>query len=267
MILSENIEYNIKKFIARREVRQVNKNKKEDHRYPLPRTMSEFIYISLKEAILGNELKANQRINENEIAERFHVSRTPVREAVFRLATEGFVRIDSYRRAIVKEISFEELREILEVLGALDKLAVSLAIDNMTQKEINKLEKITEKMEKICRLKTVEKYIALNAEFHNELWKSVPSKFLREILYLVRDKKERYSYARILLYRNPGFLDRSMNHHRQLMDAIKARDKEKLIKLIVEHRHILLESKDHEEQIRGYIRTEEKIHLNTERSS
>ena len=234
-------------------------NKESDSKYPLPRTMSEFIYSSLKAAIVSNELKANQRINEKELAQRFHVSRTPVREAVLRLATEGFVRIDSYRRAIIREVSYEELREILEVLGALDRLAVGLAIENITEKGIHKLEKITKKMHKYCNLKTIEKYMELNAEFHNELWKFVPNKFLLEILYFVRDKKERYSYARLAAYRNPGFLERSMKHHWELMDAIKKRDKEVLMKMIVEHRRILLEPGVSENQIMGFIEKGENL--------
>lgn len=219
--------------------------------------MSEFIYDSLKEAIILNEFKANQRINEKEIADRFHVSRTPVREAVLRLAAEGFVKIDSYRRAIVKEISFEELGEILLVLGALDRLAVGLAIDVISPKEIMKLENITEKMENVCALNSLEKFIELNASFHDELWKSVPNKFLMEILNVVRDKKERYSYARLFAYKKPGFLEKSMKHHRALMRAIKARDKEKLQMLIVEHRNILLEKSTAEDkkELQDYLMT------------
>lgn len=230
---------------------------KDLSKYPLPRTMSEFIYDSLKEAIIMNELKANQRINEKEIAERFHVSRTPVREAVLRLAAEGFVKIDSYRRAIVKEISFEELGEILQVLGALDRLAVGMAIDRITPKEVMKLEGITEKMGKVCALKSVEKFIELNASFHDELWKSVPNKFLLEILNFVRDKKERYSYARLFAYKKPGFLEKSMKHHRALMRAIKAKDKEKLQMLIVEHRNILLEKSTavEKKELKEYLMT------------
>jgi DNA-binding GntR family transcriptional regulator len=243
----------------------MNKDNKEIYKYPLPRTMSEFIYLNLKEAILANQLKANERINEKELAKQFHVSRTPVREAVLRLAAEGFVKIDSYRRAIVREISYEELREILEVLSALDRLAISLAIDCMTQNDINKLDKITERMNKACKLNKVEKYMSLNAEFHNELWKFVPNKILREILYLVRDKKDRYSYARTRLYRNPGCLSKSMHHHRQLMEAIKSRDRKRLMNLVVEHRSIILESKDHEEQMRQFISTGEGIPSNAGR--
>src|SRR4030067_1260786 len=209
-----------------------------------PRTMSEYIYSSLKKAILNNEFKPNQRINEKEIAERFHVSRTPVREAVLRLASESFIRIDSYRRAVVKEISYEELKEIMEVLAALDTLAISLAIDTISPREVSKLEKLTEKMATVCNLKTVDKFMQANAEFHNELWKSVPNGFLREVLYLVRDKKERGAYTRLTVLKSPGYLQRSISHHWELLKAIKKRDKDKLRMLIVEHHHLLVETDD-----------------------
>lgn len=221
--------------------------------------MSEFIYNNLKEAIMNNELKANQRINEKEISEAFHVSRTPVREAVLRLAAEGFVKIDSYRRAIVKEVTFEELSEIIQVMGALDRLAIELAIDNLTPKEIKRLEEITKKMEKYCRPNSVEKFMQLNVSFHNELWKSVPNKFLKEMLYLARDHKERYTYARLYAYKKLGTLEKSLKQHKELLETIKAKDKVKLKKLIVTHRNILLESAADQEKLKKYIMTEEKV--------
>lgn len=221
--------------------------------------MSEFIYNNLKEAIMNNELKANQRINENEIAKAFHVSRTPVREAVLRLAAEGFVQIDSYRRAVIKEITFEELSEIVQVMGALDRLAMELAIDNLTPKEIKKLEEITKKMERYCKSKSVDNFMRLNVSFHDELWKSVPNKFLRDMLRLAKDHKERYTYARLYAYKKLGTLDKSMKEHKELMKAIKEKNKERLKNLIVKHRNILLESAKDKEKIKKYIMTEEKI--------
>lgn len=219
----------------------MDKNKKELTRYPQPRTMGDFIYSCLKDEIINGVLHANERINEKAIAERFQVSRTPVREAVLRLNAEGFVKVDAYRRAVVKTISFEELREILDVLGALDRLAISQTIDLMKQEDIVNLENITSKMQKYCSLKTIVKFMQLNGKFHKELWKAVPSKFLLELLHLVREKRERYFYSRFLAYRNPGFLERSMKHHWQLMDAIKRRDKTALMDMVIEHRHLLLE--------------------------
>lgn len=230
--------------------------KKENNKYPLPRTMSELIYNELKESIISHKLKANQRINEKEISEYFHVSRTPVREAVLRLAAEGFVQIDSYRRATVKELSFRELSEILLVLGALDRLAIGLALDHLTPKAINKLENINAKMEKACNLENLEKYMDLNRDFHNELWKYVPNQFLQEMLYIVRDKKQRYQYARLQAYKIPGFLKESIAQHRQMMNMIKAGDKKGLQEMIVSHRNLIIESALHKTELEKYLKSE-----------
>lgn len=230
--------------------------KKENNKYSLPRTMSELIYNELKEAIINHELKANQRINEKEISENFHVSRTPVREAVLRLATEGFVQIDSYRRATVKKLSFRELSEILVVLGALDRLAIGLAMDNLTPKAINKLENLTAKMEKCCDLENLERYMDLNGDFHNELWNYVTNQFLQEMLYVVRDKKQRYQYARLQAYKIPGFLEESIKQHRQIMDLIRAGDKKGLQDMIVTHRNLIIESALHKTELEKYLSSE-----------
>lgn len=221
--------------------------------------MSESIYNNLKEAIMNNELRANQRINEKEIAEAYHVSRTPVREAVLRLAAEGFVKIDSYKRAVVKEVTFEELNEIIQVLGILDRLAMELAIDNLTPAKIKKLEEITKKMEKHCHPDSVEKFMQLNVSFHDEIWKSVPNKFLKEMLYMARNHKERYTYARLYAFKKKGTIEKSIKQHKELMEAIKTKNKDKLKNLIVKHRNILLESAEDKENLKKYMMTEEKV--------
>jgi len=223
----------------------------------LPRTMSEFIFNNLKSDIINGKLKANQRINEKELAEHFRVSRTPVREAVLKLAAEGFVHIDSYRRAVVKEISYEELKEIFEVLGALDRLAISQAVDILTLKEIKNLERLADKMEKNCNLKSIEKYLKLNVDFHNEIWKAVPNKLLVETLHSVRDKLLRYNYAQIYAFKEPETLERSMKQHRELLKAIIDKDKEKLMNLIVKHRGSLWEPSVYNDGIKEYLKTEE----------
>lgn len=233
-------------------------NKNEISKYPLPRTMSEYIFTVLKESIINNKLQANQRINEKELSEQFRVSRTPVREAVLRLAAEGFVKIDSYKRALVSEISYKELKEILQVLGALDRLAITMAVDNLALKDITKLEHLVIRMEKSCDFNSIEIYIELNVTFHNWIWEAVPNKLLREMLYLVRDKMLRYNYAQIHAFKKPGALGKSMKQHIELVRAIKAKDKEKLKTLIVKHRGSLWESSGYKEGIKEYLNTEQE---------
>lgn len=206
-----------------------------------PQTISHFIYSSLKEAIINKDLIPDQRINEHEIAARFQVSRTPVREAVLRLATEGFIFIDSYKRATVRAISFEELKEILAVLAVLDRIAMSNAIEHISQKGINKIERLTARMEHFCSPRTQQKYREINREIHDELWKYVSNKALLDIIHLVIDRIQMCSYALTLVHKNPAFLERSMKHHWKLLEAIKARDREKLMELIYEHRLLILE--------------------------
>lgn len=233
-------------------------NKNEISKHPLPQTMSEYIFTVLKESIINNKLQANQRINEKELSEQFRVSRTPVREAVLRLASEGFVKIDSYKRAIVSEISHQKLKEILQVLGALDRLAIGLAVDNLTLKHVTKLERLVESMEKSCDLKSIEKYMELNVTFHNGIWEAVPNKLLREMLYLVRDKMLRYKYAQIHDFRTPGALEKSMKQHIELIEAIRAKNKERLKTLIVKHRGSLGEPSVYSEGIKEYLNTEQE---------
>ena len=225
-------------------------------KYPLARTMSEFIYGSLKDSIINNELKANQRINEKQLAEYFKVSRTPIREAVLRLEAKGFVRIDSYRRAVVKEISYKELMEIFQALGALDRLAVSQAVDNLTAQNIDKLEGFIKKMERNCNLKSIEKYFEFNEKFHDEIWKAADNKLLLEILNSVRDRMQRYTFARILAFKKPEALEKSMNQHKALLSAIKRKDKERLKKMIVEHRVSILKFSPYAKELKEYLSTE-----------
>jgi len=214
---------------------------KANQKHDQPQTISQFIYSNLKESIINKDLIPDQRINEHEIATRFRVSRTPVREAVLRLATEGFVTVDSYRRSTVRAISFEELEEILVVLAVLDRIAMSYAVEHIPQKAINRIERLTAKMGKYCSPKTHQKYREINVEIHKELWKYVPNTLLLEIIQFVIDRIQMCSHALILVHKNPAFLDRSMKHHWKLLEAIKARDREKLMELIFEHRLLILE--------------------------
>lgn len=221
----------------------------------LPRTISDYIYENLKEAILNNELKANQRINEKELAERFQVSRTPVREAVLKLAAQGFVQIDSYKRAVVKEVSYEELNEILQVLAVLDQMALDLALDHLGPKEIRKLEMLTQRMEDYSHPDTAEKYLQADGAFHREIWKAVPNNFLREVLLSVKEKKERYIYASIRSCTNSDKFECGLRLHRELIAAIKARDRKRLKKFSSSRQYILLSALGDREELIAFFRS------------
>jgi DNA-binding GntR family transcriptional regulator len=206
-------------------------------RFTIPKTLSQSIYEHLKDSILNRELEPNQRINEKEIADRFQVSRTPVREAVVRLAAEGFVEILSHRESLVKEVSFRELKEIFQVLGVLDRLAASLIVDRIDPQELSKLEKMTNKMERYFIMREIEKFLAMNYDIHERLWDFLADKndYLRkELISCVSQLKMSY-YPLNKAFEDPKIIRKSMNSHKRIIKALKEKNKDRFESIIFEH--------------------------------
>ncbi|NIM91870.1 MAG: FCD domain-containing protein [Candidatus Aminicenantes bacterium] len=219
----------------------------------IPKTLSQSIYNYLKEAIISHQLKANQRINEKEIAELFQVSITPVREAVLRLGAEGFVDSNFHREAMVSKVSYQELKEIFQVLGVLDSLAAGLILDTLNQDELKELESLTKKMERHCHLNSIDKYLELNISIHNKIWDSIPNKFLQTTLRYVNAQTLRYSYAFLQAYRKQGVLKRSLDEHKEILKALNNKNKKKLKGLMSKHWGSLLESSPSEKRWKEYL--------------
>lgn len=218
--------------------------------YSIPKTLTQSLYAYLKNAIINNKLKANQKINEVEIAQFFGVSKTPVREAVLMLGIEGFVDVNSHRDAVVKGISYDELKEIFQVMGILDSMGSCLSLDNLNLKNIIELEAFVEEMERYCQVSSIEKYISLNMDFHQKIWDLIPNNFLKRTLQFVKGQLLRYNFLGTHVYSMPGILERSMNEHRIILDLVKKKNKRKLKMLILKHWGSPLRANKLEEGIR-----------------
>ncbi|MGB8953501.1 MAG: GntR family transcriptional regulator [Candidatus Aminicenantales bacterium] len=225
---------------------------------PIPKTLSQSIYSYLKEAIVENRLKANQKINEKEIASLFQVSITPVREAVLKLGAEGFLTVDSHREAVVREISYQELKEIFQVMSALEGLAVDLAFERFKPKDLQEIEEMTATMEDHVRTRSIEKYMELNVAIHMKIWKSVPNKFLLDTLSHGSEQMLRYNHARYYAYQKPGALERSMKEHEEILNALKEKDKKKLKALVEKHWTNLLQPSSFGEGLKESIQRNQK---------
>jgi DNA-binding GntR family transcriptional regulator len=213
----------------------MKKNGNKILRIPIPKTVSQSVYGYLKKSIIDCKLRADQKINEKEIADIFQVSRTPVREAIAQLAAEGFIKIDHHHGAVVKGISLEEIRNILEVLEVLDELAVEQAVDNLNAKDLRKLENFNDKMEKASQKREIEKYLNHNFEFHKTIWSSVSNDFLRENLNYCLTQFKRYMSTLTNYFKNLEFLRESMKNHEEILDRLKRKDKKNLKVLISQH--------------------------------
>lgn len=207
----------------------------------IPKTLGQSIYNYLKDAIITNELKANQRIIDKDVAQRFGVSTTPVREAMHRLAAEGYISIDSRRKSVVKEISYEELKDIFQVMADLDVIAIKQVVDHIQPEHIKELRKLTKQMKQAGKLNDIEKYLELNTTIHNKIWGILPNKILRKTIEFVHSQLQRYTYSRIVAFQDPVVLERSIQQHKRILRVLEDKDKRALESLIKSNWNLLLD--------------------------
>jgi DNA-binding GntR family transcriptional regulator len=221
--------------------------------FVIPKTLSQSIYSHLRDAIVNNHLKANQRINEREIAQSFGISTTPVREAVLRLSAEGFVITDSHRETIVKEISFEELKEMLFVMGHLDSLGFSLVVDNLSLQTIEKIETLTKEMDSSCRNNEGEKFIELELGIHKTIWDSIPNTFLKATIHSVNEQLLRYKSVGIHVLKKSEALKRLLEDHQVILSALKEKNEQRLKNLSIDHWSLHLRNSAFEDRMKEYF--------------
>ena len=209
---------------------------RKDDVFQITKSLSQPIYDFLKKAIIYNDLKVNEKINEKEIAAKFGVSRTPVREAVIRLSVEGFVDIRYHRDSVVKDIPYGELGEILQVISCLDAYAITLVADEISAKDIVQIENLTSKMGKFLEAENVRKYFDTNFSLHETIWSYLPEGFLRSTLETGAAQIQRYTInPRISHARTMKGIEASLASHKKILTALKARDKGKLSSLFGQH--------------------------------
>src|SRR5665648_466406 len=129
--------------------------------------LNQKVYRVLKEAIIKGFLEPGTKLLENKIAEEMHVSRTPVREAMQKLVAEGFVKTTPNQTIIVTEVSLEDVKEVLQIRGALEGLAARIVAKKINILEIDELEKIVTQMGLYVTKKDLTSYCKVDDEFHD----------------------------------------------------------------------------------------------------
>ena len=202
--------------------------------------LSNRIHDYLREAIIKNELKPKNIIREKDIAVVFNSSTTPVREAIKRLASEGFVEVNPYRHATVSEITHKEYEEISEVMYVLDSYAHKVVLHELTEKDHQELRGMTLELEKFCTVDTLDKYLEINAAIHIYVWEFLKNEFLYSTIRQAFDKFL-HSHRHILYtqwMRNDSSLKKSLRLHKKITEALIERDTSHISSIIKKHWHL-----------------------------
>lgn len=194
--------------------------------------LRDVVFNALREGILKGDLKPGERLMEKQLAEKMGVSRTPIREAIRKLELEGLVVMVPRKGAQVAEITVKDVKDVLEVRAALEELAVKLACTKMTDKEVVALQETVVEFESAVEENRLEALVQLDIKFHDIIYKATQNDKLQHIINNLREQMFRY---RLAYLRNPEFHSTIEGEHREIFDAIKARDEEKACAIAKEH--------------------------------
>lgn len=175
------------------------------------------VYQILREQILSGELKAGERLIERELADKLHISRTPIREALRKLDSEGLIRIVPRKGGVVSDLNDDDIINMFEILESLEALAVRQAAERIQPEDREMLKNVNESdvtkvIKAICK-------VARNRRLED---------MLVGLLDLIR------ASARIGR-EQPGRETQANSEHRAILDAVARGDGDQAVQLVREH--------------------------------
>jgi DNA-binding GntR family transcriptional regulator len=180
-----------------------------------PQTAAEFVAARLRMEIQAGDHRPGTRLRQGEIAQRFGVSTTPVREAFALLQADGLLQIDRYRGAVVFRHTVKDLQDSYEIREALETLAIAKAIPNITPEMVEDIQALIDEMRGIA---DDDRWMELNNEFHLRLYAAADSPRLESVIANQREASSIYIRMRI------QNMKRADDQHQEILDACVAHD-------------------------------------------
>jgi DNA-binding GntR family transcriptional regulator len=200
-------------------------------------TAVDVVYEVLRRSILDGELPPGHRLRSDVLANELKVSRTPVREALRKLETEGLV--DASRSGlVVRQSSEEDLVEIFYLCEALEGMAARLAAENANRAEIDELHAVFEDMEAVAARGDIALVRKLTGEFHLLVCRASHNKRLIQSLQGLLDHMRQAQSSTLYM---PGRPADALKEHRALLRAIEKRDPDLAETLARQHRRKTLD--------------------------
>ncbi|MDE6949441.1 MAG: GntR family transcriptional regulator [Lachnospiraceae bacterium] len=189
-------------------------------------------YDAVKKMILDNELRAGMQLVERTLSERLEISRTPVREALRKLAGEGFVEIKEGKGVYVAQVYYEDIAEIFELRESLEGYASRLCVRRRTEESVEKLTGYLEAQEKAYRDGEHGTFMHIDMLMHNCIAEFSKNKRLIGMVSSVYDQVTRMA---ISVRDDPVIRDTAIRGHRALIRAIREGDEDGAEKAMREH--------------------------------
>ena len=196
------------------------------------KSKGESVFLRLEEEILNGTLKKGDTLTEIALSERLGVSRTPLRAAIHALAEEGLVEVVPNKGAVVVGVGPEDLIEIYDIRMRLEGIAASLAARRISPEALAKLTESVELSEFYLMKNDPDHLKELDTDFHNIIYKSSGNRHLCKILSELHRNIRSYRKMSLSVHDR---LYKSVEEHKELLSAIRARDEQSAEQIATKH--------------------------------
>ena len=185
------------------------------------RPLYENVAERLRPPISAHELAPGSWLDEQSLAEQFGISRTPMREAIKVLASEGLVTTKMNRGAYVTEVDRQDLEQIFTILSLLEGQAAKETVLKATEEHLTELDNLHHRLEKAAADRDVEQFFDLNVKFHDLIQEIAGNKWMNGV---IGDLRKVLKLQRRDSLSRAGRLQNSLLEHREILQAILKRD-------------------------------------------
>ncbi|MFD8632091.1 GntR family transcriptional regulator [Streptomyces sp. NPDC059533] len=186
-----------------------------------PATAAERVYQHVKQGVLDRRYEGGTLLTEGELAEAVGVSRTPVREALLRLETEGLLKLYPKKGALVLPVSAQEINDVLETRLLIEEFTVRRAVP-APPGLIDRLAGLIEEQRRHAAAGDLPAMTAADRAFHAEIVAATGNQILGRLYDQLRDRQLRMGVA--VLHAHPERLERTLAEHTEILDALRAGD-------------------------------------------
>ena len=196
------------------------------------KSLHEELVERLRTILVESNLKPGEKVPERALCERLGVSRTPMREALKVLASDGLVSLINNRGAVIRGLSEQDVKDLFSVIGALEALAGEMACENLGDSQVSKLEILHKKMVEHYENDDLPGYAECNRQIHNSILKASGNQVLIKQYELLSIRLRR---IRFKVNRSPERWKQAIEEHEEMMKSLKNRDGRKLASQLKQH--------------------------------
>ncbi|MCX4526930.1 MULTISPECIES: GntR family transcriptional regulator [unclassified Streptomyces] len=186
-----------------------------------PATAADRVYVHVKQGVLDRRYEGGVLLTEGELADAVGVSRTPVREALLRLETEGLLKLYPKKGALVLPVSAQEIADVIETRLLVEEFTVRKAVP-APPGLLERLAALVEEQRRHAAGGDLAAVMAADRGFHAEIVRSAGNQILCRLYDQLRDRQLRMGVA--LLHAHPDRIERSLTEHTEILDALRAGD-------------------------------------------